>query len=104
MTKGRLSVLLAVAGMLVAMLALAGTALALPSERPDETLMVDGRVRAIEHVGTNVWVGGKFANVKQRDDTVVANVRNVAVFDAATNRYVNIAPKLGTSTSEVWDM
>jgi hypothetical protein len=104
MTKGRLSVLLAVAGMLVAMLALAGTALALPSERPDETLMVDGRVRAIEQVGTNVWVGGKFANVKQRDDTVVANVRNVAVFDSATDRYVNIAPKLGTSTSEVWDM
>jgi hypothetical protein len=66
--------------------------------------MVDGRVRAIEHVGDNVWVGGKFANVKQRDGTVVANVRNVAVFNSATDQYVNIAPKLGTSTSEVWDM
>jgi hypothetical protein len=104
MRKGRLSVLLAIAGMVVTMLALPGTALALPSETPDETPMVDGRVRAIEHVGDNVWVGGKFANVKQRDGTVVANVRNVAVFDSASDQYVNIAPKLGTSTSEVWDM
>jgi hypothetical protein len=103
MRKGRLSVLLAVAGMLVAMLTLAGTALALLSETPDDTPGVDGRVRAIEQVGTNVWVGGNFSKVTNPDGTVF-NVRNVAVFDSVKNRYVNIAPKLGTSTSEVWAM
>src|SRR5918997_7094450 len=58
-----------------------GVALALPSETPDQTLMVNGPVRTIEQVGTNLWVGGKFTQVQRRDGTVVANVSNVAVFD-----------------------
>ena len=47
-------------------------------ETLDETLMVNGTVRAIEQVGTNIWVGGKFTQVKQRNGTVVANVSNLA--------------------------
>jgi hypothetical protein len=43
-----------------------GAVLALPSETPDETPMVNGAVRAIKEVGTNIWVGGKFTQVKQR--------------------------------------
>jgi hypothetical protein len=66
--------------------------------------MVNGTVRAIEQVGTNIWVGGKFTQVKQRNGTVVANVSNVAVFDSQTGQYVDIAPKLGGTGSEVWDM
>ena len=69
--------------------------------------MVNGTVRAIKHVGTNIWLGGKFTKVTQRDGTVVANVsNNLAVFDSQTNQYVNIAalPKLGGTGSEVWDM
>ena len=66
--------------------------------------MVNGTVRAIEQVGTNIWVGGKFTQVKQRDGTVVANVSNVAVFDSQSGQYVDIAPKLGGTGSEVWDM
>jgi hypothetical protein len=66
--------------------------------------MVKGTVRAIEQVGTNIWLGGKFTQVKQRNGTVVANVSNVAVFDSQTNQYVKIAPKLGGRDSEVWDM
>jgi hypothetical protein len=90
-------------------LALPGVALAaLPSETPDDTLMVDGRVRAIEQVGTNIWMGGKFTQVKQRNGTVVANVLNVAVLDSATGQSVdgsnNIAPKLGGTGAEVFDM
>ncbi|HET6261565.1 MAG TPA: hypothetical protein VFG99_04930 [Chloroflexia bacterium] len=54
MKKGKLSILLAVAAMLMTMLALSGTALALPSEKPDDTPRVDGRVRAIEQLGTNI--------------------------------------------------
>ena len=63
------------------MLALPGSALALPSEVPDDTPMVDGRVRAIEQVGTNVWLGGKFTQVKKRDGTVLGSVSNLAVFN-----------------------
>jgi hypothetical protein len=78
--------------------------LAMPSETPDQTPMVNGTVRAIQQVGTNIWVGGKFTQVKQREGTVVANVSNVAVFDSQTGEYVDIAPKLGGTGSEVWDM
>jgi hypothetical protein len=77
---------------------------AIPSETPEQTPMVNGTVRAIEQVGTNIWVGGKFTQVKQRDGTVVASVSNVAVFDSQTGQYVDIAPKLGGTGSEVWDM
>src|SRR5215208_5173162 len=88
----------------VALLLAGGAVLALPSETPDETPMVNGAVRAIKEVGTNIWVGGKFTQVKQRNGTVVANVSNLAVFDSKTNQYKNIAPKLGGTDSEVWDM
>jgi hypothetical protein len=33
-----------------------GAALALPSEVRDDTPMVDRRVRAIEQLGTNIWL------------------------------------------------
>jgi hypothetical protein len=88
----------------VALLFADGAVQALPSERPDKTPMVNGTVRAIEQVGTNIWVGGKFTQVKQHNNTVVANVSNLAVFDSKTNKYKNIAPKLGGTDSEVWDM
>src|ERR671921_1386123 len=86
------------------MLAQPESALALPSGTPDNTPMVDGRVRAIEQVGNNIWLGGKFTQVKKRDGTVLGRVANVAVFDSETNRFKNIAPKLGGTDSEVWDM
>jgi hypothetical protein len=90
--------------MALAMLLACGVALALPSETLDQTPMVNGTVRAIEHVGTNIWLGGNFSQVKSRDGTVIANVSNLAVFDSQTNQYKNIAPKLGGTDSEVWDM
>jgi hypothetical protein len=90
--------------MALAMLLACGVALALPSESPDQTPMVNGTVRAIEQVGTNIWLGGNFSQVKSRDGTVIANVSNLAVFDSQTNQYKNIAPKLGGTDSEVWDM
>ena len=96
--------LLLVSTMALALIVASGVALALPSETPDQTPMVNGTVRAIEQVGTNIWVGGKFTQVKQRNGTVVANVSNVAVFDSQTGQYVDIAPKVGGTGSEVWDM
>jgi hypothetical protein len=93
------------ATMALTLLVASAVALALPSETPDQTPMVNGTVRAIEQVGTNIWVGGKFTRVKQRDGTVVANVSNLAVFNSQTNQYQDInLPKLGGADSEVWDM
>jgi RTX calcium-binding nonapeptide repeat (4 copies) len=88
----------------VALLLASGVVLALPSERPDKSPMVNGTVQAIEQVGTNIWLGGKFTQVKQHNGPVVANVSNLAVFDSKTNQYKGIAPKLGGTDSEVWDM
>jgi hypothetical protein len=92
--------LVAATAIMAAVVALPATALALPSETPDETLMVNGPVRAIEQVGTQVWVGGNFTQVQQRDGTVVDNVSNVAVFDSVTDSYVPIAPKLGEGSTD----
>jgi hypothetical protein len=103
-TKRTLLAAMAVSVLTAIMLALPEGAIALPSEVPDDTPMVDGRVRAIEQVGTNIWVGGRFTKVKQRDGTVLANVANVAVFDSQTEQYKPIAPSLGGTGAEVWDM
>ena len=86
------------------MLALPESALALPSEVPDDTPMVDGRVRAIEQVGTNLWLGGKFTQVEKRDGSLLGSVSNLAVFNSETNKFKDIAPALGDTNSEVWDM
>ena len=91
--------------MAVALLFASGAVLALPSERPDDTPMVDGRVRAIEQVGTNIWLGGRFSRVEERNGTVLGSVANVAVFDSKTEEYrKGVAPRLGGTDSEVFDM
>jgi hypothetical protein len=100
----RRTVLLLVS-MAVAMLLACGVALALPSGTPDETPMVNGTVRAIEQVGTNIWLGGRFSRVEQRNGTVLGNVANVAVFDSKTEEYrKGVAPTLGGTKAEVFDM
>jgi hypothetical protein len=86
------------------MLALPESALALPSEVPDDTPMVDGRVRAFEQLGTNIWLGGKFTQIKKRDGTVLDGVVNLAVINSETNKFKDIAPELGSTDSEVRDM
>jgi hypothetical protein len=88
------------AGLLLA----SGAVLALPSQKPDNTPMVDGRVRAIKQVGNNVWLGGRISRVTRRDGTVLGKVGNLAVLDSQTNRYKPIAPKLGGTDAEVWDI
>ncbi len=95
---------LLLASVAIAVLLASGVALALPSETPDDTPMIDGRVRAIEQVGTNIWVGGRFTQVKKRNGTVLDNVTNLAVFDSQTEQYKPIAPDLGGTGAEVWDM
>ena len=72
--------------MAVAVLLASGTVVALPSQKPDDTPMIDGRVRAIEQVGSNIWVGGRFSRVEQRNGSLLGSVNNVAVFDSNTER------------------
>jgi hypothetical protein len=89
----------------VALLFASEAVLALPSEKPDDTPMVDGRVRAIEQVGTNIWIGGRFSRVERRNGTLLGNVANVAVFDSKTEEYrKGMAPTLGGTGAEVFDM
>src|SRR5215213_5069264 len=88
----------------VAILLASGTVLALPSEIPDHTAMVDGRVRAIEQVGTNVWLGGRISQVVRHNGKVLGTVGNLAVLDSRTNTYKPIAPNLGGTGAEVWDI
>jgi hypothetical protein len=87
-----------------ALLLASGAVLALPSQKPDNTPMVDGRVRTIKQVGNNVWLGGRISKVTTRDGTLLGNVRNLAVLDSKTNRFKPIAPKLGSTDAEVWDI
>ena len=89
----------------VALLLASGAVLALPSETPDDTPMIDGRVRAIEQVGTNIWLGGSFSRVEQRNGTVLGRVANVAVFDSKTGKYrKGVAPSLAGTGAEVFAM
>jgi hypothetical protein len=101
-------VVLLLASMALGMLLACGVALAaLPSEKPDQTPMVNGTVRAIEQVGTNIWLGGKFTQVKQCSNLnkPTLNVSNLAVIDSNTNECKNFPlPTLGGTGAEVWDM
>jgi hypothetical protein len=101
---GMRSTVLILAPMAVAVLLASVVALALPSETPDNTPMLNGPVRTFAQVGDNIWVGGSFTQVEQRNGTVIDDVSNVAVFDSETNEYVDMAPMLGVQGSEVWDM
>src|SRR5215210_2671779 len=86
------------------MLALPAAALALPAETPDNTPMVEGRVRAIEQVDSNIWLGGQFSQVNRCAGITPPSVENVAVLNSQTNECRNIAPDLGGVGTEVWDI
>lgn len=77
-------------------------ALALPSQNADDTLMTDGKVRAIVQVGSNIWIGGAFSKITTRNGSVVGNVTNLAVFDAGSGAFRNIAPPI--PGDQIWDM
>ena len=90
------------------MLALPASALALPFQTPDNTPRVEGRVGAIEQVGTNVWLGGRISQVKRRDGTVLGNAGNLVVLQqdpvSGKRKYISIAPNLGGPGAEVRDI
>jgi hypothetical protein len=103
--RGKLVAAVVVAAVAVA-LGLQGIALASPPGNLDQTPMVNGQVKGIVQVGDNVWVGGRFTQVQNRNGTVVDNVKGLAVFSAATGEYRQaLTPKtLGGATPVVEDM
>jgi hypothetical protein len=103
-TRRTLVVAIVVLAFTALMLPLPESVLALPSEVPDDTPMVDGRVRAIEQSVTSIWVGDRFSQVKKSAGTFLENVTNLAAFDSQADRYKSIAPDLGGTGAEVWDM
>src|SRR5215208_3761979 len=81
-----------------ALLLASGAVLGLPSQKPDNTPMVDGRVRAIKQVGTNVWLGGRISQVTRRDGTVLVDGSTGKVirwYDSPSLKTVLAAPGLG---------
>jgi hypothetical protein len=55
--------------------------------------------------GTNIWVGGRFSRVEQRNGTVLGSVANVAVFDSKTEECrKGVAPSPGGKGDDVFDM
>ena len=99
-TRMRRTVLL-LASVALGVLLASGIALALPSETPDKTPMVNGPVRSFAKVGENVWVGGNFTRVERSDGSLVDEVGGLAVFSSTTGGYVDMAPKLGGNVRDM---
>src|SRR5919112_196856 len=95
----RSKVWMLLASMGLAVLLASGVALALPSETPDQTLMVNGPVRTIEQVGTDVVIGGDFPGptTAQRNLVVLDGTTGGLVrwYNSAKLQSVLAAPDLG---------
>ena len=80
---------------------------ALPSTTPDETLGVNGKVRAIVQVGNVLWVAGKFTALVDRAGNVVqSGLNGLAAIDATTGlKATGVSiPALSGSSAMVWDL
>ena len=73
-------------GSIVALMVLsAPRALALPSQQPDDTWMVNGPVRTIERVGSTIWIGGSFTRLRSSaTGGTMIRVSGLAAVDSAT--------------------
>ncbi|MGH2629042.1 MAG: hypothetical protein ACRDHI_00585 [Actinomycetota bacterium] len=82
---------------------LAGTAEAVPpvNAPASDTFMLDGQVRSLGIVGTNVWMGGKFANVLDGNGQVAYAADNLAVM-TQNGVGLDIAPDVNGMVWDVW--
>jgi hypothetical protein len=78
----------------LALLATFTPALAEPSTTPDPTAQTNGRVNAIAYVGTTVYIGGAFTEVRPAGTTVGNGVprNNLAALDATTGQVLPFNP------------
>ena len=101
MRKGFGSLAIAVATSVVL---LPGTAWALPQTQPDDTWMVDKRVRTISLAGGYVWIGGKFTELQTEDGQSAGSEPFVTALTLdGTPAGVSPPTLTGTTGSEVWD-
>jgi len=75
-----------VPAILVAALVLAATPAraALPPTQPDDTGMLNGKVRSLEQAGGHIWIGGAFTEALNASGQVPVPVSALAAFDPAT--------------------
>jgi hypothetical protein len=81
---------------------------ALPSESPADTFQVDGpRVRSVAIVDDNVWLAGRFSELRAANGSKVQDVANLAVVDRSSGEASTTAQPLrlaGVSNAEVWKL
>jgi hypothetical protein len=97
-------IILLLASVAITVLSVSGIVLALPSETPDDAPMVDGHVRAFAKVGGNVWVGGSFSRVEQRDGAVTEDVGNAASSTRRPDATWTSPPSWAARGSTVYDL
>ena len=81
--------------------------LALPSQQPDSTWMVNGPVRTLERVGSTIWIGGSFTRLRSSaTGGTTIRVRGLAAVDAETGRPVLglHLPRIGGADPVVYDL
>jgi hypothetical protein len=101
--------LAALVGGLVSLALMASPASAtLPATEPDNTGMVNGKVRAIVQAGGRTWVAGTFTQMMDANGNNVRAVNNLAAFNASTGApdlTINIPSVTKTSgTPIIYDM
>ena len=85
-----------VGGLLTLTLPASPASAALPAQEPDNTGMVNGKVRSIVQAGGRIWVGGAFTQMLDANGNAVRAVNNLAAFNASTG-----APDLAVSIPSV---
>jgi hypothetical protein len=99
--RARSAVVLATLG---AVIWLAQPALALPSTDPDDTWMVDARVRGLADAGGWLWLGGKFDRLLDQNGGSGPSVTYLTAFMSDGTPAPVLPPKLSGSGPEVWDL
>jgi hypothetical protein len=77
---------------------------ALPQLAPDDTFMVNGRVRALAAAGGLTWIGGRFTSLLNQNGAVSGSATGLAAFTAAGVPAAVSPPAFTGVGIEVWDM
>lgn len=82
---------------------IAGAARAVPpvNAPASDTDMLDGQVRSLGLVGSNLWMGGKFSNVLDADGHVAYAAQNLAVM-TQSGVGIDIAPDVNGMIWDLW--
>lgn len=101
MTRKSLPLAIAVSIVLVSMLAGAARAVPPVNAPPSGTDMLDGQVRSLGLVGSNIWMGGKFGHVLDADGQVAYAAESLAVM-TESGVGLDIAPDVDGMIWDLW--